>query len=30
VLLDGILETPELAERLFEVLKPGRNGRPSL
>lgn len=30
VLLDAILETPELAERLFEVLKPGRNGRPSL
>lgn len=30
VLLDGILETPELVERLFEVLKPGRNGRPSL
>ena len=29
VLLDGILETPELVERLFEVLKPGRNGRTS-
>jgi len=32
VLLDAILETPGLAERLFEVLKPGaaRNGRESL
>src|SRR6266849_10142243 len=29
VLLDAILETPELVERLFEVLKPGRNGRTS-
>ena len=32
LLLDAILETPELAERLFEVLKPsgvGRNGRHS-
>src|SRR5262245_33218556 len=29
-LLDAILETPELADRLFEVLKPGRNRRPSL
>ncbi len=29
-LLDAILETPGLAERLFEVLKPaGRNGRQS-
>src|ERR1051326_5562468 len=30
VLLDGILETPELVERLSEVLKPRRNGRPLL
>src|SRR5579872_4394157 len=30
VLLDSILETPGLAERLFEVLKPGQNGRRSL
>ncbi len=30
VLLDAILETPDLAERLFEVLKPaGRSGRQS-
>ena len=31
-LLDAILETPGLADRLLEVLKPGaaRNGRPSL
>jgi transcriptional regulator with XRE-family HTH domain len=31
VLLDGILQTPGLAERLFDVLKPtARNGRQSL
>ena len=29
VLLDAILDTPGLAERLFEVLTPGRNGRQS-
>jgi transcriptional regulator with XRE-family HTH domain len=29
VLLDAILETPGLAERLIEVLTPGRNGRQS-
>jgi hypothetical protein len=29
VLLDAILETPGLAERLFEVLAPARNGRQS-
>jgi len=30
VLLDAILDTPGLAERLFEVLAPARNGRQSL
>src|SRR5256885_12496565 len=30
VLLDAILDTPRLAERFFEGLKPGRNGRQSL
>ena len=28
LLLEGILETPELAERLFEVLKPESEARP--
>jgi transcriptional regulator with XRE-family HTH domain len=30
VLLDAILETPNLAERLFEVLTPARNGRQTI